>query len=180
MRGGLREVRKRSAVLWLFFRDGFPYSLLLHISVLILSTFHTSPVKEGEVGWFNHCMVYFLSSLPLILLLLLVSASILALSTVLCRAENQYNSNIFIFICSDCYIYLVLCNFPAPGSALLLGKQPGVLPAKEAEGKAITSICFQCMTNSETFNGASMQWQWNIKSGGKTINTQCNDLTPQT
>ena len=85
------------------------------------------------------------------------SASILALSTVLCRAENQYNSNIFIFICSDCYIYLVLCNFPAPGSALLLGKQPGVLPAKEAEGKAITSVCFQCMTNSETFNGASMQ-----------------------
>ena len=27
--GGLREVRKKSAVLWLFFTDGFPYVLLL-------------------------------------------------------------------------------------------------------------------------------------------------------
>ena len=33
-----------------------------------------SPVADGEVGWFNHCMVYFLSSLPLLLILLLVTS----------------------------------------------------------------------------------------------------------
>ena len=32
-----------------------------------------SPVADGEVGWFNHCMVYFLSSLPLLLVLFLVN-----------------------------------------------------------------------------------------------------------
>merc|ERR1712130_407098 len=61
------------------------------------------PVNDGEVGWFNHCMVNFLSSLPLILVLLLVLPWCLASTFESChkrrRSQQQKTkqSQVFVF-----------------------------------------------------------------------------------
>ena len=116
------------------------------------------------MGWFNHCMVYFLSSLPLLLLILLVGIGLIlrfqqfvdylkintaaTMSIFFIKLRLSTASALFRIVSAvpgaPLTLYSALCFYP--GAALVSGKQPGVLPPKEAaEHKAVTSICFHCV-----------------------------------